>query len=66
MQEFADNYFKYTIRLLPGATANQLIAYLITQIQIHSFIESIPSMNDIFIRSVTGQTSAINSKEIVF
>jgi ABC-2 type transport system ATP-binding protein len=56
-EELPDNYFRAAIRLRPGATANQLIAHLIGQIQIHSFIESIPTMNDIFIRSVTGQSS---------
>jgi ABC-2 type transport system ATP-binding protein len=64
MQDLADNYFKATIKIRSEASANQLIAHLIGQVQIHSFIESIPTMNDIFIRSVTGQISANMSKEI--
>jgi ABC-2 type transport system ATP-binding protein len=64
MQDLADNYFKATIKIRSEVSANQLIAHLIGQVQIHSFIESIPTMNDIFIRSVTGQISANMSKEI--
>ena len=64
MDELPDNFFRATIRLRPGTTANQLIAHLIGQIQIHSFIESIPTMNDIFIRSVTGQSGVNMRKEI--
>ncbi|WP_197901557.1 ABC transporter ATP-binding protein [Rhodocytophaga rosea] len=63
-EELPDNYFRASIRLQPGITANQLIAHLINQIQIHSFIESIPTMNDIFIRSVTGQSSVNVGREI--
>lgn len=63
-EELPDNYFRAAIRLRPVATANQLIAHLIGQVQIHSFIESIPTMNDIFIRSVTGQSSVNVGREI--
>lgn len=64
MHELPDNFFRAIIRLRPGSTANQLIAYLIGQVQIHSFIESIPTMNDIFIRSVTGQSNVNIGREI--
>lgn len=55
VQELPNNHFRATIRLRPGITPNQLIGFLIGQVQVHSFVESIPSMNDIFIRSVQGE-----------
>ena len=48
------------IRIHSAATPNDLLAALIGQVRIQSFRESIPSMNDIFIASVTG-----NGKETV-
>jgi ABC-2 type transport system ATP-binding protein len=41
------------IALQPRHTANELLASLIRQVQIHSFQENIPTMNDIFIRLVS-------------
>ncbi len=64
MQQLSENYYKYSIKIQPGVTANQLIAFLIGQVQIHAFVESIPSMNDIFIKSVMGQTSTVMSRQV--
>jgi ABC-2 type transport system ATP-binding protein len=64
LKELEDNYFRASIRIPLNSTPNQLLAYLINQVQIHSFIESIPSMNDIFIRSVMGETTENIGKEI--
>ncbi len=50
-----ENHLRATIRIPDGATPNQLIQELLPSIQIHSFAENIPSMNDIFIRSVNGE-----------
>jgi len=47
------NLYRVTIRISDEATANDLLQVLLPQVQIHSFAENIPSMNDIFIRSVT-------------
>jgi len=41
------------IALQPQHTANELLANLIRQVQIHSFQENIPTMNDIFIHLVS-------------
>jgi len=46
--------YRAKIRIHSPATTNDLIAALIPQVRISSFRESIPSMNDIFISSVTG------------
>jgi ABC-2 type transport system ATP-binding protein len=53
-QESTGNLYRAKIRIHSPATTNDLIAALIPQIRISSFRESIPSMNDIFISSVTG------------
>jgi len=41
------------IALQPQHTANELLASLIRQVQIHSFQENVPTMNDIFIHLVS-------------
>jgi ABC-2 type transport system ATP-binding protein len=64
MQELEDGFFKAIIRLPQGVLPNQLIEVLIGQVQVHAFVEHIPSMNEIFIRNVTGQTDAIPSEEL--
>ncbi len=40
------------LSLSPQVTANQLLGVLIEQVEIHSFGENLPSMQDIFIRAV--------------
>jgi ABC-2 type transport system ATP-binding protein len=42
------------IRIQTPATTNDLLNALMQQVRVQSFRESIPSMNDIFIRTVTG------------
>lgn len=51
-----NNTRKAFIQLQEGVSANTLLAELIEQIQIHNFNEKIPSVNDIFISLVTGQS----------
>jgi ABC-2 type transport system ATP-binding protein len=41
-----------TIRILNQATPNALLSELIKKTEVHSFIEQVPSMNDIFIDQV--------------
>ena len=43
---------KAQVVLTPGSTANQLIGSIIQAVEINSFKEIIPSMNDIFISKV--------------
>lgn len=44
---------KLTIKIHPDRTLNEILQYLIPQVQINQIFEIIPSMNDIFIRQVT-------------
>ncbi|MFD3002079.1 ABC transporter ATP-binding protein [Pontibacter toksunensis] len=44
--------FRANIRLLNNTTPNDLLRYLIQRVEIHSFIELVPSINDIFIQKV--------------
>ncbi|MCU0352554.1 MAG: ABC transporter ATP-binding protein [Cytophagales bacterium] len=46
-------HFRATVRITDEATPNDLLQTLMTRVQIHGFAENIPSMNDIFIRSVS-------------
>ena len=51
-ENLEDNFHKATIKLSPEIHPNQLIKNLIEQVEIRSFGENIPSMNDIFIKVV--------------
>ncbi|WP_372919350.1 ABC transporter ATP-binding protein [Salegentibacter sp.] len=44
---------KLSIQLQENETANQLLEFLINRAQINHFVEVIPSVNDIFIKTVT-------------
>ncbi len=48
---------KAQIQLTPGSTANQLLSSVLSAVEIHSFKELVPSMNDIFIKKVSEQNS---------
>jgi ABC-2 type transport system ATP-binding protein len=58
-----NSHFRAKIRIHAPATNNDLLAALIRQVRVHSFRESIPSMNDIFIASVTGKDAELIGKE---
>ncbi|MEJ8803021.1 ABC transporter ATP-binding protein [Pontibacter sp. H249] len=45
--------FRANIKLLNNTKPNDLLAYLIQRVEVHSFVELVPSINDIFIRKVT-------------
>jgi len=47
-----DNRIEAVFRINPGHSPNELISWLSTQIEIHHFEEEIPSMGDIFIKTV--------------
>ncbi|MBA4848861.1 ABC transporter ATP-binding protein [Emticicia sp. BO119] len=47
-----DNYKKSTIKLKPEVPVNRLVRQLIDKVEIRTFGENIPSMNDIFIAAV--------------
>jgi ABC-2 type transport system ATP-binding protein len=44
---------KVSIQLKPEESANDLLQYLISKAQVNHFVEVIPSVNDIFIKTVT-------------
>lgn len=48
---------KAQIELTSGSTSNQLLASILPVVEIHSFKEIVPSMNDIFIKKVSEQNS---------
>lgn len=52
-QDADDVYF--TLRLPAGMSSNDLLKQVMGQAEVHHFNEIIPSMNDIFIRSVQGK-----------
>ncbi|GAA3951615.1 ATP-binding cassette domain-containing protein [Hymenobacter algoricola] len=47
-----NGHFYDRIRLHEGTTPNDLLRYLIGNVEVHAFREQIPSINDIFIRRV--------------
>ncbi|MEI6817187.1 MAG: ATP-binding cassette domain-containing protein [Bacteroidota bacterium] len=52
-----DGLMKARVKLLNGNTANDLLGSLLPHVKIHSFVEVIPSMEDIFIMKVSeGET----------
>ena len=50
-----DTFFKSVIKMKNGANPNQLIRDLTEVTEVHSFIEKIPSMSEIFITLVKGE-----------
>jgi ABC-2 type transport system ATP-binding protein len=50
-----DNFYHSTLRARPAVTTNQLLADLIGVTEVHSFIEKIPTMSEIFISLVKGE-----------
>jgi len=54
-EEIGRGLKKSLIQFRPEANPNDLLKQLITQVEIHAFVERIPSMNDIFINLVKGE-----------
>jgi ABC-2 type transport system ATP-binding protein len=50
-----DDFYKSVVRITDGSTSNQLITELIGRTEVHSFIEKIPTMSEIFITLVKGE-----------
>lgn len=51
-----DNFYKSVIAMNDNSGPNQLIRDLIQVTEVHSFIEKIPTMSEIFIKLVKGET----------
>jgi ABC-2 type transport system ATP-binding protein len=61
-KEYANNITKVNIRLPQDITSTELLKQLITKnVEITSFHEIIPSMNDIFIQKVNGANPDLNA-----
>jgi len=56
-ESIEDNLFRSTIRVLNGENPNKLLQSLINITQVYSFMEKIPSMNDIFITKVNEENN---------
>ena len=54
-----EGYFRLTVRAPGQDTANGLIAALIDRVALHGVRELIPTMNEIFIRTVQGEAPAL-------
>jgi len=50
-----DGFIKARVKLEKGYNANDLIKHILPNVRFHSFQEELPSMNDIFIKTVTGK-----------
>lgn len=53
---------KAQIQLTPGSTSNQLLASVLPVVEIHSFKEVVPSMNDIFIKKVSEGNDVVGTQ----
>jgi len=56
-ESIEDNLLRSTIRVLNGENPNKLLQSLINITQVYSFMEKIPSMNDIFIAKVNEENN---------
>jgi len=56
-----DELTKMVIHIRNGSTANELIYKLLPHVNIQSFVEILPSMNDIFISKVTNNSNNLSS-----
>jgi len=53
-EQVEDGFYKTSIRISNGRGPNELLKTLIDKVEVHSFMEKIPSMNEIFISKVQG------------
>ena len=53
-KELGDTMFQSTIRIKNNISPNQLIRELISMTEVHSFVEKVPTMSEIFINLVKG------------
>lgn len=53
-EQLEDGFYKSSIRIVDGQSPNELLKLLIDKVEVHSFVEKVPSMNEIFISTVQG------------
>lgn len=58
-----DSIKRAEIKVSPQSSGNDLLNVLVQNVQIHSFIEKIPNMNDIFIEVVTKSGETVEVEE---
>jgi len=61
--ELAVDHTTLTIRIAEGHTINDVLAYLISRVQVHELKEVIPSIHDIFVQQVTTQITEPHTHE---
>ncbi len=49
-----EDMYKTSIQIMNGSSPNDLLKHLIDKVEVHSFLEKIPNMNEIFISKVQG------------
>ncbi|WP_345164509.1 ATP-binding cassette domain-containing protein [Nibribacter koreensis] len=52
-QQQEGNHFKAEVQLEPNISPNDLLRYLLDRVEVHCFQEKVPSIHDIFIKTVT-------------
>lgn len=52
--QLEDDFYRTSVKIVNGKGPNELLKNLIDNVEVHSFIEKIPSMNEIFISTVQG------------
>ncbi len=52
--QLEDGFYKTSIQIVNGKGPNELLKILIDNVEVHSFVEKIPNMNEIFISKVQG------------
>lgn len=53
-EQLEDGFYKTSIQIVNAKGPNELLKTLIDKVEVHSFVEKIPSMNEIFISKVQG------------
>lgn len=53
-RQLEDGFFTTSVRITNGKGPNELLKTLIDMVEVHSFVEQIPTMNEIFISTVKG------------
>jgi len=52
-----ENHFQATVKIKPAATINEVLTYLMASVSITLLEEMVPTMNEIFIRTVNDKTT---------
>jgi ABC-2 type transport system ATP-binding protein len=53
-QKLEDGFYSTSVRITNGKGPNELLKSLIDKVEVHSFVEQVPTMNEIFISTVKG------------